>query len=546
MNLAFLSFFRKFVVVMGKKEKIKKNSSQPEKQRKPWFVSVTLVFFVLTWLWAWLWYGDVFRIAREFSFWAPDTTLMRYMEGRPWASLWWVGMALLQLYRWPILGGAVTALLVSGSAWLVGYCLRLRGWWRLLQYVPSAAYLVAVAYVGFDLYFEAETGRILGIPLLGFGVLLVLALIIRSFSHHHKFPNIVHAPKDETPQQNHAQVALVVAIICVTMGVTQWMRPYVRVVTRMQCQMMEQDWKGMGETARKNAELSYRTIAAYYAISLVHTNEICSHLFDIRMDYDDPYIHGFEGGETNGNNYYIPDGDFHAGLIQPAIHHAMENMTMNGPSLRMLKLLAKCALMTGEWEVAEKYLRILDRVPFEGKFVEKYSPMLHHRELVDADPEFKMIRLTEPLQDSFENFYVQPVFLGYNASLTEGRSINALWNSLMVHIYTKTMPQFIERCVPLQGSMPPQSVAEALLLMAAKNPQLGQMFPSLEYNRPRLQTFMTEVRPFMGSHEIRAEHARELFPKWKGYYPYYYFFGNLKATKRKDATKEGSSNQGVN
>ena len=108
------------------------------------------------------------------------------------------------------------------------------------------------------------------------------------------------------------------------------------------------------------------------------------------------------------------------------------------------------------------------------------------------------------------------------------------------------MPQFIERCVPLQGSMPPQSVAEALLLMAAKNPQLGQMFPSLEYNRPRLQTFMTEVRPFMGSHEIRAEHARELFPKWKGYYPYYYFFGNLKATKRKDATKEGSSNQGVN
>ena len=134
---------------MGKKEKIKKNSSQPEKQRKPWFVSVTLVFFVLTWLWAWLWYGDVFRIAREFSFWAPDTTLMRYMEGRPWASLWWVGMALLQLYRWPILGGAVTALLVSGSAWLVGYCLRLRGWWRLLQYVPSAAYLVAVAYVGF-------------------------------------------------------------------------------------------------------------------------------------------------------------------------------------------------------------------------------------------------------------------------------------------------------------------------------------------------------------------------------------------------------------
>jgi len=53
------------------------------------------------------------------------------------------------------------------------------------------------------------------------------------------------------------------------------------------------------------------------------------------------------------------------------------------------------------------------------------------------------------------------------------------------------------------------------------------------------------VKPYMGSHEMRAEHALELLPKWKGYYPYYYFFGNLKATKRKD-NNAGTSNQGVN
>ena len=172
--------------------------------------------------------------------------------------------------------------------------------------------------------------------------------------------------------------------------------------------------------------------------------------------------------------------------------------------------------------------------------------MLRRPDLVAQDAEFSRVRLTEPIHDNFENLLTQPVFLGYNAALNEGRSVNALWNSLLVHIYTKTMPQFIARCQPIQGATPPQTIAEALLLMSTKYPDVMKAFPGLNFNQGRLLTFMQEVRPYMGSHELRAEHARELFPKWKGYYPYYYFFGNLKATKRKDKSNEGSSNQGVN
>ena len=485
-------------------------------------------------------------MAREYSFWSPDKTLMYFMEGRPWGALWKAGLFLLQFYRWPILGGLITAFFVSGSTWLIGYCLRLRGWWRLLQYIPAAAYLVYVTYLGFDLYYETETGQIMGIPLLAFSLLLLLAFIIRSFAKGHTFPHILLPPTDETSWQNRAQLFICVAIVGLAMLVSQTMRPYVRVTTRMQCQMMEQDWRGMIETAHKNPELSYRQIAAYYAIALVHTNELGSKLFDIRLDYDEPYIHGFNGEETNGANYYMMDCDFTAGLIQTAIHHAMEHMTMNGPNLRALKTLTKCALMKEEWKVAEKYLDVLEHVPFEGEFVEKYRPMLYDIEKVNNDAEMKVVRLTEPLHDNFENFYIQPTFLGYTAALTEGRSLNALWNSLVVHIYTKTMPQFIERCAPIRGTTPPRSISEALFLMSGKYPQISQSFPMLSYNQGRMASFMTEVKSYMDSHETRAAHARELFPKYKGYYPYYYFFGNLKATRRKDVTREGSSNQGVN
>jgi len=524
--------------------KVQKKGTHP-KTRTPLLLPVAVVFFVLVWLWAWLWYGDVLTQAREYSFWSPNAVLMRFMEGRPWGALWWVGRALLMLYRWPVVGAALTALMVSICAWLTGYCLRLRGWWRLLQYLPSAAFLGYVAYIGFDLYYESETGMFMGVPLMATIVLLIVALIIRSFSRHHTFPSLIRAPKDETVRQNRAQLLLVVLIMGATMGITQWMRPYVRVVTTMQRQMMEEDWRGMVQTARANADLSYRQISAYYAIALVHTGELGTHLFDMRLDYDEPYLHGFQGETTNAANYYIPDCDFYAGLAEPAIHHAIERMTMDGPTLRSLRLLVKAALLRNEWEVAAKYLRILEHVPFEGKFIARYKPMLHQPERVNADPELAAIRLLEPIHDNFENLLTQPTFLGYNAALSEGRSIQALQNSLIVHLYSKSMPQFMLRCQALQGQTPPQSIAEALLLMSGKYPQVLQAFPTLEYNKSRLMTFMQEVKPYMGSHETRAEHAVELYPKWKGYYPYYYFFGNLKATKRK-TTNEGTSNQGVN
>ena len=539
---------RKQKTVEHKPAQVKATQQKAEKkaEKKHLRLPVMLVFFVLVWLWAWLRMGDVMRIARENSFWSPNPVLMQFMEGRPWQWLYVAGRALLQLFRWPVLGGAVMALLVAKCVWLTGYCLRLKGWWRLLQFVPAMAYMGYIAYIGFDLYYEAETGLIMGVPLLAFAVLLTLALIIRSFSHSHKFPNPFLPEKGESGRQNLTWLAVAAMTVIMPMAVSQWMRPYVRVTTRMQRQMMEQDWRGMAETARAHADLSYRNISAYYAIALVQSEEQVARMFDIRLDYDEPYIHGYNWNANNSANYYVMDCDLYAGLAQTAIHHAMEHMTMNGPTIRALKLLTRGALLKGEWRVAEKYLRVLEHVPFEKDFIAKYRPMVGNPGLIDEDPEFHHMRLTEPVHDNFENLLSQPAFLGYNLALNEGRSVNALWNSLLVQLYTKTMPQFIARCQPLQNSTPPPSIAEGLVLMSNKYPELLKMFPGMEYNQARLLSFLNETKPYMGSHESRAEHAQELFSKWKGYYPYYYFFGNLKATKRKDADNEGSSKQGVN
>ncbi len=526
----------------AKKTYVKQQPAKVKEERKksPLLLSPYLLLFIAVWAWAAFWYGDVFRIARERSFWVADDVLMGYYNGRPWEELWRIGLFLLQFYRWPMVGALITSLFVTGSTYMLAYCLKLRGWWRLIQYLPAMAYLAVMAYLAFDIYFEAETGMIMGIPFLSFLVLLIMTVIIRTFSKH-SIPNIMKVRAGASVALNRVELLMALLTVGVSMAITQWMRPYMRVIPKMERLDMEQRWAEAAQMGRDNGDLSYRALAAYYTVALLQRGEIGTRLFDIRMDYDDPYMHGFDKTTNTIFNYYLMDMDFHNGLIQTAIHHAMEQMTMNGPNIKALKMLTKCALLTGEWEVAERYFTVMKKVPFEGDWVAKYEPMLRDTVKINADPEFKMVRLTEPMRDVFENVFVQPTFLGYNASLLEGRTINALWNSLAVHAYTKSMEPFVYRCTPMQGTTPPESFAQALALMASKHPEVMKMYPGLQFQQDRLTHFVQDVKPLMGD---RPGHARELYKKYKGYYPYYYFFGNLKATKK--TSTDGSSNSGVN
>jgi hypothetical protein len=78
--------------------------------------------------------------------------------------------------------------------------------------------------------------------------------------------------------------------------------------------------------------------------------------------------------------------------------------------------------------------------------------------------------------------------------------------------------------------------------MTNKYPELEKMFNGLDFRATRLGGFMQEIQPYL---KDRPGFAKELFPKYKGYYPYYYFFGNLKATKKREPQQQ-TSNSGVN
>ena len=121
--------------------------------------------------------------------------------------------------------------------------------------------MALLSYEGVNLFYENEAGAIMGIPLCATVILSIWALMIASFSRK-KAPSIIRLPQYENALQNRLQLAAIVIIIGVQAIKTEVYRPYARVIADMNVRLLENDWQGIMNTARDNATLSHRPIAA--------------------------------------------------------------------------------------------------------------------------------------------------------------------------------------------------------------------------------------------------------------------------------------------
>lgn len=522
---------------MNKKQH-KEAAHRPHTSTAVSFGGVTLLFFfVLAWLWASWWMGDVFRVAYERSFFAPDATLMHWLVQKQMGWILVAGRALLTLWRWPLAGGLLVALLLTAASWLTGRCLRLSGRLLWLRYVPATAWLMWTSHVGLNLYYMAEPGRILGVPALYVAALALLALALRLFTGK------PHSRPAASWRWAVGEALFVVLCFGLSVWHQQARHPYLRPLTRMQVQLLHDDFAGMSATAHENADLCNRHVAGYYAIALARTGQLADRLFDIKLDFDTISARDYHGWTSQCLNYHVVDCDYHAGLYRAARHYVMEDMTMAGPSLFSLKYLAKIALLDGDWVLARKYFHIIRKAPFEGPFLRRFEPMAGHPELVQADPEFAAVLGMAPPLHTFEQFHLKPAFLGYYANLKVFKTKEALIWSTVACLYAKRMPDFLQRCGQLIGSSLPRSIAEGLAIAAVKEPGVLKAFPQLEMQMDFLDGFVRDSQPYMQDREAGAD---VLFERYKGYYPYYYFFGNIRNARKPGDDEQRQNNAGVN
>ena len=524
---------------MSNKKSITQNHSTPSLEGKVrGGSSLSLIlFFLLAWLWASWWMGDVLRIAYERSFFAPDSTLILWLWQKKLGWLWVAGRALLTLYHWPVVGGLLVALLLTFGSWLTGRCLRLPSRLLWLRYVPATAWMVWTAHVGLNLYYMREPGRILGVPFAYVAALALIALALRLFTGKPHTRSVA--------SWRWAVGEALFVVLC--FGLSVWhlesRHPWMRTLTHIQVQLLNEDYEGMVATAHEHPDLCNRHFAGYYAIALARTGQLADRLFDIRLDFDSIRARDYFDQPSQCLNYHVVDCDYHAGLYRPARHYVMEDMTMAGPSLFSLKYLAKMALLDGDWALARKYFHVLHNAPFEGDFLRRFEPLVGHKKLVEADPELGAVLAMAPPLHTFEQFHLKPAFLGYYANLKAFKNEEALTWSIMANLYAKRMPDFLQRCGKLVGSPLPRSIAEGLTIAATKEPGVLKAFPQLETMMNTLEFFINDATPYM---QDRAAGGDALFEKYKGYYPYYYFFGNIRNARQPGDDEQRQNNAGVN
>lgn len=96
------------------------------------------------------------------------------------------------------------------------------------------------------------------------------------------------------------------------------------------------------------------------------------------------------------------------------------------------------------------------------------------------------------------------------------------------------MPDFLIRTQPLIDSTLKRNIEDALTMEASKNNKISEAFHIGTLSLQKYNLFMNSAAPYRKN---RKEGAKKLKEQFLGYYPYYYFFGNIKSENKEKATK---------
>ena len=462
-------------------------------------------------------------MAEQNSYFAFEPILMKNVTDMSDGLLILVGRFFLLSFHYPFFGGFIWALVLTLCVYLINYTFRLRGYACILTSAIPFLFAGYLVFKGLNLFYQTDPHYIFSFPLLVLVAFAVLSVVVRIISKRHFQP----LWKSEQGSSFRLQLLTLSAQVALFIALLFYAIPFhvnVRTVTKMQRLMENNDWDAMIEAALK-VKQPCRSVCAYYAIALSQTGQIASRLFDLHYQYPNMHLTNRAGDPDSGTEFYVSDADFYAGLINSSYHGCMERSVIDGINTVRLKRMFFCAILNNELPLAYKYLSLIAKKPFESAFVDKYGDWVQYPEKVKQDADLMKVAELMPAKDSFEQRYRTPLFIGYNVALESGRSIRALENSLAACLYAKELDAFYLHAALLRGNTLPKSFEEGLALVGTKTPQKLQGFTVSPLALSAVKVFLQDALVYKG--EKRKKVFYDLNPKYKGYYPFYYYFQNI-------------------
>lgn len=349
-------------------------------------------------------------------------------------GLWtWLGCFLTQFFTYPWLGALIIVAIWTATYYLLVDAFRLKGWQRLLAWIPVFALLVSVIDIGYWLYYIKMPGYWFSQSVSFFTAVLTTWVIVRLIRllwkkdiawiifvvayfammqqfpvfHNRHFSNhllqlpFIVAPTSVVllslvrlikwqPRFKWA-TEVVTLVVLITLSTTAYLLSFrntnFHTEIRMQAAIEACDWNKVIEEA-KAAKNPTNLMVVFKNIALMNTDRLPD-MFKINNCGSLP---------ENGDSLTIriaqiagPLIYYHFGQINYAYRWAMETNVQYRPQARNLKLMARCAIMNHEFDVAAKYLTILRHTTFNKNWTRHYEPMLLHADSLRNSEEFLQI-----------------------------------------------------------------------------------------------------------------------------------------------------------
>lgn len=497
-------------------------------------VSLPFLSFLGFWFFASVLYKDMFYMAEQHSLFVFDRQVMQFILDQPLGGLLCFGRFMLLSFHVPWLGGLLLSAILTGATCLLKYIFGLRGKWEWLSLLPSTLIATYLVHKGLNLYYQQEPAVIFLYPVACLFCLGVIAALKRIF----------YSAKEKKRYPASLLSKGMVLLVFASLYAYAWKgKENERLTATAQRLLQEQDWEGMIETTRK-AKQPTRSIAAYHAIALLHTNQLLTRLFEIPYQYPDLELINRGGQPDDGSDLYLADACLAAGLLYPAYHQTMERMVIDGPSCYTLKQLFFCSLLNEEHVLANKYLYMLMQVPTEKGFVRKHMPLVANAEQILAQPYFRQILDLLPMEDHFEQEYRSPFFIGYNVQTTNVRNLHAMEASLAACLYTKMLPEVFNRTRLYAGKQLPPLVEQAIVLysLTTDNADILKYFRISPDTLSRVKEFLAR---YVSNGTVDPDKYEELTKTYSNFYPCYYYCQN-KINEEEMAKYQSLMKGGVN
>lgn len=286
---------------------------------------------------------------------------------------------------------------------------------------------------------------------------------------------------------------------------------------RLQHLAHQSEWKQMVKEM-KEMDASSRVIAAYRVIALINTGELSQKVFNYHYSYS---LANFK--KYNEEMVYYPELMLYASFPQISYRWGMEVLTDGQVSMSILKIMALSAFTNEEYNLAKRYLSLLQKSWFYKDWADDMAECLDHPEKYEKrHPEVTNIKKGRPFAET-------------TGVVTKGATsiydrYMALPNisaerRLLTRLYRRDLDKFENEIkhYPLVQKGLPRCMQEGLMLKAIlkNNPKILRKYPISQ----EVRDYVTRFTDYYKRHHDEPQLPIKMKDKFGYSYCHYFAFG---------------------